>query len=94
MPGVKFRVAPDCEPTTNEAKMEVQFMRLLCSGSDVEKLERTRRELVSAGIACELRRDIATNEKLELPSYPETWIKMEKDFSRAVHVFSRLASAL
>ena len=69
-------------------------MRLLCSGSDLEKLERTRLELVNAGIACELRRDIATNDKLELPSYPEIWIKLEKDFSRAVYVFSRLASAL
>ena len=69
-------------------------MRLLCSGSDLEKLERARMELAKAGIACELRRDIATDDKLEFPSYPEIWIKMEKDFSRAVHVFSRLASAL
>ena len=69
-------------------------MRLLCSGSDLDKMERTRKELVNAGIACELRRDIATSEKEELPSYPEIWVKMEKDFSRAVHVFSRLASAL
>ena len=69
-------------------------MRLLCSGSDLEKLERTRMELVNAGIACELRRDIATSDKVQFPSYPEIWIKMETDFSRAVYVFSRLASAL
>ena len=94
MPGNRFRIVPDCEPTPVKANIEGAIMRLLCSGSDVEKLERTRTELVNAGIACELRRDIATNEKVELPSYPEIWIKMERDFPRAVHVFSRLASVL
>jgi hypothetical protein len=67
-------------------------MRLLCSGSDFDKLERTRTELVRKGIACELRRDIPTGHKSDIPTYPELWIKAERDFPQAVSVFSQLAS--
>jgi len=67
-------------------------MRLLCSGSDLEKLEKTRKELVRAGVSCELRRDIPVGDSLDIPSYPELWIKAEDDFPCAVSVFSRLAS--
>ena len=69
-------------------------MRLLCSGSDLNKLERTRKELVNVGISCELRRDIPVGNRSDLPTYPEIWIKSEDDFPVAVLVFARLASVL
>lgn len=69
-----------------------KIMRLLCSGSDIEKLERTRSELLRLGISCELRRETPVNSHPEIPIYPELWIRAEQDFLRAVHVFSRLAS--
>ncbi len=68
------------------------IMRLLCSGSDLEKMERTRKELARMGIACELRRDIPVGNRADIPSYPELWIKTEEDFTKAVTVFSRFAS--
>lgn len=67
-------------------------MRLLCSGSDLEKLEKTRKELLGVGISCELRRDIPVGNRTDIPTYPEIWIKSEADFASAVRVFARLAS--
>jgi len=69
-----------------------KIMMLLCSGSDMEKLEGTKKELLRLGIACELRAEALVDCHPEIPNYPELWIRAEQDFSRAVHVFSRLAS--
>ena len=65
-------------------------MKLLCCGSDLEKLELARKKLVRMGIACELHRDATGNDGLEIPSYPELWIKREEDFGAAVRIFARL----
>jgi hypothetical protein len=65
-------------------------MKLLCCGSDLEKLELARKKLVRMGIACELHRDAAARDDSEIPSYPELWIKRENDFGAAVRIFSRL----
>jgi hypothetical protein len=66
-------------------------MRLLCCGSDTEKLEIARKKLVRLGIACELHRDAAVSDGSEIPTYPELWIKREEDFGAAVRIFSRLS---
>lgn len=66
-------------------------MKLLCCGSDVEKLELARKKLVRLGIACELHRDFAGVKEGEIPSYPELWVKREEDFGAAVRIFSRLS---
>ena len=67
-------------------------MKLLCCGSDLEKLELARKKLVRLGIACELHRDVASVDVGEIPTYPELWIKREEDFGAAVRIFSRLSS--
>lgn len=66
-------------------------MRLLCCGSDLEKMQLARNKLVRMGIACELHRDFATLNEGEIPYYPELWIKREEDFGAAVRIFSRLS---
>lgn len=66
-------------------------MRLLCCGSDLDKLELARKKLVRLGIACELHRDAVARDHPEIPSYPELWIKREEDFLAAVRIFSRLS---
>ena len=66
-------------------------MRLLCCGSDVERLELARKKLVRMGIACELHR-AAGKDGSEIPSYPELWVKREQDFGAAVGIFSRLSA--
>jgi hypothetical protein len=66
-------------------------MKLLCCGSDLEKLELARKKLIRLGIACELHRDAGLVNDSEIPSYPELWIKREEDFGAAVRIFSRLS---
>ncbi len=65
-------------------------MKMLCSGSDLDRLEQTRKRLLSAGISCELRRDIPGTDIQDVPSYPELWIKAEADFSHAVSILSHV----
>ena len=66
-------------------------MRLLCCGSDLERLEQARKKLVRMGIACELHRDASEKDGSGIPSYPELWVKREEDFGAAVGIFSRLS---
>ena len=66
-------------------------MKLLCCGSDVEKMELARKKLVRLGIACEIYREPPRVKDGEIPSYPELWIKREEDFGAAVRIFSRLS---
>ena len=68
------------------------FMKLLCCGSDVDKMELARRKLVRMGIACEIHREAAGRDDSQIPSYPELWIKREQDFGAAVRIFSRLSA--
>ena len=67
-------------------------MKLLCSGSDLERLELARKKQVRMGIACELHRDAAAKDPSSIPSYPELWIKREEDFGAATRIFCRLSS--
>ncbi len=67
-------------------------MRLLCCGSDMDKLEMARKKLVRLGIACELHRDTPQKDHPEIPSYPELWIKREEDFGAAARILSRLSA--
>jgi len=66
-------------------------MKLLCGGSDLEKLELARKKLVRMGIACELHRDATASDSSAIPSYPELWVKREQDFGAAVRILARLS---
>ena len=66
-------------------------MKLLCGGSDLERLELARKKLIKMGIACELHRDVAAPDSSSIPSYPELWIKREEDFGAATRIFCRLS---
>lgn len=63
-------------------------MKMLCSGSDLRRLEKARNDLRRAGLACELREDFAASGPSELglglPCYPELWLHRDEDYSTAV----------
>jgi hypothetical protein len=67
---------------------EVQ-MKLLVSGSDAAKIEFVRKKLLATHIACEIRRELATDKSDGLPCYPELWVLHDKDFTAASRVFTR-----
>ncbi len=58
-------------------------MRLLLSGSDLEKLERVRVKLLSIGVACDIVQDTDENGAPGLPTYPELWVRRDSDFETA-----------
>jgi hypothetical protein len=59
-------------------------MKMLCSGSDLTKLERVRKRLIRAGVTCELRQDYSNPDapgmNSELPCYPELWLQRDEDY--------------
>ena len=63
-------------------------MRLLFSSSDPAEVERFRQTLAAAGIACEIRHDLAGPNTLGIASYPELWIQDDNDFRAASMLFA------
>src|SRR5579859_5394220 len=82
----------DCAMAITEAKLARFVMKLLCGGSDLDRLELARKKLVKMGIACELHRDAASPDSSSIPTYPELWIKREEDFGAATRIFCRLCA--
>lgn len=62
-------------------------MKMLCSGSDLAKLELLKKRLIGIGVACELRQDFenvtGTDAHFEVPSYPELWVQQDEDLPLA-----------
>jgi hypothetical protein len=80
----EFDVSLHCCPRKN--------MKLLFSGSDTAKIELVRQKLLNKHIACEIRRELATEGPDGIPGYPELWVVKDNDFDAAAHVLARLAS--
>ena len=58
-------------------------MKLILGGSDLEKLERVRTQLLGMGVGCEIVYSL-DEEREELPSYPELWVRQDEDFDAAM----------
>jgi len=66
-------------------------MKMLFSSSTSLEVEVVKRKFLQAGISCEVRGDVGSEDTFPIPSYLELWVTNDADFQAALTLFRRLS---